>query len=400
MAKYLKKFNTHNEYEEYASGGSMIKPNVSYCNDDKDIHFNKFETRIIAKLNVTSTENPTSILTAFPLFKSIEIDGILQPHVVSSYVFDTLGEHTVKYTLVNDTTIGNAAFVGCYNLTSVTIGDNITTIDTDAFHGCSGLTSIEIPNNVTSIGNQVFQDCYGLTSVTISDNITTIGIGVFANCSGLTSVTIPNNVTAIGNGAFAGCSGLTSLTIPNNVTTIEYGAFSGCTSILTATIGSGVTSIGSWSLYGWSNLTSLTFNASCGVPSTFGGSHNLKEVIIGDSVTSIDTSAFGGCNSLTSITIGNGVTSIGNSAFNSCESLTSITIPSGVTSIGDGTFGGCRSLQIITSLATTEPHITPRVFENIRANGTLYVPSGSDYSTWMGSGAFYLGLYNWTKVEQ
>ena len=40
MAKYLKKFNTHNEYEEYASSGSMIKPNVSYCNDNKDIHFN------------------------------------------------------------------------------------------------------------------------------------------------------------------------------------------------------------------------------------------------------------------------------------------------------------------------------------------------------------------------
>ncbi len=38
-------------------------------------------------------------------FSEIEIDGVVQPSVVSSYTFDTTGEHTVKYTLVDPTSI-------------------------------------------------------------------------------------------------------------------------------------------------------------------------------------------------------------------------------------------------------------------------------------------------------
>jgi len=36
---------------------------------------------------------------------------------------------------------------------------------------------------------------------------------------------------------------------------------------------------------------------------------------------------------------------------------------------------------------------------NVKTNGTLHVPSGSDYSAWMSTSDFYLGKYNWTKVE-
>jgi len=30
----------------------------------------------------------------------------------------------------------------------------------------------------------------------------------------------------------------------------------------------------------------------------------------------------------------------------------------------------------------------------------LYVPEGSNYNTWMSTSNYYLGKYNWTKVEQ
>ena len=74
---------------------------------------------------------------------------------------------------------------------------------------------------------------------------------------------------------------------------------------------------------------------------------NIKEIVIGDGVTSIGDCAFWGCSSLTSIEIPDGVTSIGMSVFDSCSSLTSIEIPVGVTRLKDFVFYGCSSLTSI-----------------------------------------------------
>jgi hypothetical protein len=61
----------------------------------------------------------------------------------------------------------------------------------------------------------------------------------------------------------------------------------------------------------------------------------------------------------------------------------------------------CSSLTEIISLATTAPTIASATFSGVKTGGTLYVPSGSSgYNTWMGTGNYYLGKYNWTKVEQ
>ena len=40
MSKYLKLFETHTEYQTYAQSGDMIKPNVSYCEDNNEVHYN------------------------------------------------------------------------------------------------------------------------------------------------------------------------------------------------------------------------------------------------------------------------------------------------------------------------------------------------------------------------
>ena len=50
------------------------------------------------------------------------------------------------------TIIGNGAFVGCGNLTSVTIPNSVTAIGRNAFSGCIGIASVTIPNSVSAIG--------------------------------------------------------------------------------------------------------------------------------------------------------------------------------------------------------------------------------------------------------
>ena len=113
-----------------------------------------------------------------------------------------------------------------------------------AFAGCTNLTSVTIPNSVVMIGNRAFELCRSLTSVTIPEFLKIIEDYTFSRCSALTSITIPKYVTTIGPGAFGACTSLTSITIPEGVTSLESAAFSGCRSLTSITIPSTVTRIG------------------------------------------------------------------------------------------------------------------------------------------------------------
>lgn len=142
--KYIKLFNEDSEYQEYISGNADL-PNVSHCITENHVHYNPWvETRLIGTFNVTSTSSATNIMfsSATSQFSEIEIDGVVQPSVVSAYTFDTIGEHTVKYTLSDPTSIGQGAFSHCIDLTSVTIPSGVTSIGYSAFQYCSNLSTI------------------------------------------------------------------------------------------------------------------------------------------------------------------------------------------------------------------------------------------------------------------
>ena len=38
--KYLKLFNQHSSYETYINGSDKVLPNVSYCENENEIHYN------------------------------------------------------------------------------------------------------------------------------------------------------------------------------------------------------------------------------------------------------------------------------------------------------------------------------------------------------------------------
>lgn len=213
--RYIKTFNTHSQYETYKNSAEYTKPNVSFCIDNNDVHYNYNDPRLIAKYNVTSTSSETNIMYRYsPVpsqFSEIEIDGVVQPSVIARYQFTTTGEHTVKYTLADATTILDNTFYGC-GITNISIPNSVETIGATVF-ASTKLTNIKIPNNVTSIGGSSFQDCTGLTTVDIPNSITSIPYGLFYGCSGLTNITLPNTIASIMEHAFNTCTNLTSITI-------------------------------------------------------------------------------------------------------------------------------------------------------------------------------------------
>ena len=160
------------------------------------------------------------------------------------------------------TSIDGYPFVGCGNLTSITVNANnpnytseggilYNKSKTEIIAYPSASDSVTIPNTVTSIGKGAFYNCTNITSVTIPEGVTSIDIDAFSNCHNLISVTLPSSVTVINSATFSYCSSLTSITIPTSVTTINDTAFSYCTNLTSITIPAGVTSIQWGAFLGW-----------------------------------------------------------------------------------------------------------------------------------------------------
>ncbi len=191
MAKYLKRFDNHNDYVNYMNTNNIF-PNVSVCVNENEVHYNPLVIQIlpilVAKYNITDTSNSTTLLGSTANISSMEVDGVMLDSIIDPYQFDTIGEHTVKYELVDGTSITSGAFYGCRSLISITIPSSVTSIGISSFANCS-LTSITIPDSVTSIGTGAFSGC-PLTSIIIPSSVTSIGTSAFISCRALASVTV------------------------------------------------------------------------------------------------------------------------------------------------------------------------------------------------------------------
>jgi hypothetical protein len=307
------------------------------------------------------------------------------------------------------TSIGSQAFIGCRSLTSLEIGSGVTSIGNNAFSYCTSLTGeLVIPDSVTSIDSYAFYYCSGLTSVVIGSGVTSIGYNPFEFCSGLETIVVSSGNTVYDSRGNCNClietatntliTGSNNSFIPDSVTSIGEYAFYGCSGLTSIEIGSGCTSIGNNAFYGCSGLTGelVIPNSVTSIGNyAFSICYGLTNVEIGSGCDSIGKYAFGSCSGLTSVEIGNGCTSIDQYAFSDCSGLTSVEIGSGCTSIGDAAFLNCPDLKEIVCWAKTAPTIQYKTFQNVKTNGTLYVPINSDYSSWMLTSSYYLGYYSW-----
>ena len=316
--------------------------------------------------------------TPYCRFKSITFNGNFSSVSLGTRAFYRSAKNDIVLP-ENTTFIGERAFDGCYDLTSINIPSTVTTIGNYAFSECSRLHSIILQNGLTEIGQNAFYRCLDLTSFTMPDSVTILGNGVFVGCSSLESLKFSKNLTTISAVTCATCTSLSNVTFsnPNNIVTIDREAFRDCDKLMQIIIPDSVTTIGDSVFSGSrltsihipenvSNISSLAF-ANCSYLTSItvdsnnntyydgGGNCIIQKsndvlivgcgsTVIPNTVTQIGSRAFQQCTSLTSITIPNNVTSINDNAFNNCSNLSSLILPNTLTNIGSNSFANCTSL--------------------------------------------------------
>jgi len=288
--------------------------------------------------------------------------------------------------------------------TEIVIKEGTIGLAANIFSGCNGLTSITIPRSLKSIGDNAFYRCNNLKTVNISDlaawcaidftknysnpnsylylngekvdiyNFTIpngtkrIGNYAFYN-SNFSSISIPNSVEAIGIGAFENCYNLSSITLPDGLKSIGENAFYK-TMINEVTIPQSVTSIGNNAFYFYSfysvgsaiKINIADLKSWCGI--TFASSIAPKKTLLLNGEVIKD------------LVIPDGVTTINSFAFYGCESLEFVSLPSSLTSIGTEAFTGCNSLAKIVSKINNPFVLSDPVFTN-ESICHLFVPNGT-----------------------
>ena len=259
------------------------------------------------------------------------------------------------------TRIGNNAFRGCTNLTSVSISDSIIqSIGRDAFNGCTKIKEINLPSAISSVDANAFRGTSNSLKLRVAsangsaakavtaansqnvfyvgkdsdfalrcDNDGTVTLVRYTGTS--TTVTLPSYVNVIGSNAFRENTALTKITIPASVRSMESSVFRGCT-----------------------GLTTVLFSGT----STLGR---------------IPDYAFEGCSSLSNIAIPDSVTNIQSYAFRNCTSLASLYIPDSVTEVRNTAFYGADGLKIHVSSATGD------TAKAVSGAGNFYVGEDTEF---------------------
>ena len=209
-------------------------------------------------------------------------------------------------------TSSNTILHGCK---STIIPETVISIGDYAFDGCSELSSIIFPKTVRSIGNYAFSGCSNIKQIDLPSSLEYIGRAAFSYCD-LYEIIIPRSVSEIGHGAFYDNNNIKSIIVVAG--NHKYDSRNHCNAIIETSTNT--------LIYGCSNT------------------------VIPSSVTSIGEEAFYYCKGLTSIEIPSMVKSIGPRAFSKCDNLTSVKMLGSINTIGDGAFRECKKDRKSTRL--------------------------------------------------
>ena len=239
------------------------------------------------------------------------------------------------------------------NITLVAMPTSIETIGANAFYNNKSITFANIPYGVTTIGDQAFYAIYSIPSITIPETITTIGangirIQSLAEVYNYSSLNIELGSTDNGNAGY--------------YAKVVYNA----SDLVNGKPESRIKTIDIMNYYIYED----DFIALAPTESRA----EIKDVVLDERTTEINTFAFNYCTELESINMPENLQKIGNTAFQHCESLSSpIVIPEGVTEIGQNTFYNCRKLPSIT-IPSTVTSIGRNAFYNCESIASINIP--------------------------
>lgn len=215
--------------------------------------------RALQRENITEVKLPEGITKigykAFFQTKSLQkINFPKSLRAIEQQAF--YGSGLTEVNILGATAIGNAAFLSCTKMTTLTI-PNVTFLGTMCFRHCSQLKTVTVPVSANigkscdaslkdynllfdlfkdrnlkiyyenNSGNVAFGDCYNLTEAILQDGITTVPEAMFSFCGDLKNITIPASVKSVQDDAFRRCLSLTSMNIPE-VESIGNSAFLEC----------------------------------------------------------------------------------------------------------------------------------------------------------------------------
>jgi len=247
---------------------------------------------------------------------------------------------------------------------TLTVDAATTEIGIDAMCYSEKITQINLPTNLQKIGYGSIYNCIGLSSIVIPNSVTTIDAWAFGWNLNLQTVQMPESLSLLGNYAFYNCPKLTSIQLPNSLTTLPNDCFGWNTSLKNVQLPSGLKSIGYDCFYNCTSLSAIQLPASLtSIMSSAFQLSGLTEIVIPNTVLSINDWVFESCANLTKVTLPQGLTRIGYSAFNFCSSLEEINIPAQLNYIDSYAFNGCVRLPGVT-LPSTLNSIGSYAFNN------------------------------------
>lgn len=289
----------------------------------------------------------------------------------------------------------------------------------DNAHPTTALSGIiSIPSNVKYNG--------------VTYSVVSIAVNAFIEDSQITKIIVPETVTSIGGGSFAYCSKLETLDLGEKVSDIGADLFTGLSSLkevicrnptppsvrnwgtvrTSATLYVPANSVDAYkSASIWSYFQNIkALESPLPSISTFPYVKNLN---VGNNVSSIPNNAFDQCTMLNNLKLGSSLTEIGDKAFSGCTGLTEVILPPSVETIGASAFAGDTQLtsiimghkvttigekafdlcpaQTVSITAQTPPDAPDNTFSNY--TGILYV-QGEDAAK-----AYYDADYCWHKFE-
>lgn len=266
------------------------------------------------------------------------------------------------------TELGEEAFTSKVNYTyigtpivSLILPNTVTKIGKYCFYNCKKLVSVIAPG-VKVLDTGAFYVCDAMTEVILADELESIGALAFGYCASLEELTL--NAKAIGNSVVLSNKKLTKLTIGEAVETIADGAIESATSLAMIAVAE----------------ENTHFKVIDGILYSYDGTRLLRcpsaleitDIILANTVKTMDEYAFADCKNLTSITVPN-VENIPDNAFQSAKDLTTVSIPK-ATKICGMAFYRCEKLMSIY-LPDTLTSIGMYAFAYDTSLTTIYIPS-------------------------